>query len=217
MAGDYEDLRAKRSASETAQTFLRDVNRQVEIGSVGADRCHRRADRTVATTAQAVVDSDAALRQEELSLKNLISRTGAADPVLANVRIMPIDSIEIPPSRRSASISQMVQQALANRADLAAELAGEKANEVNSLGTKNGILPTLQGSRCDEPGRIGGSSENGHGRRVHRTIGARFPGRHGDCSRARFSSAILQPRWLPSSIRSRSATGRPKPITPSIC
>jgi len=29
LAGDYEDLRAKRSASETAQTFLRDVNRKV--------------------------------------------------------------------------------------------------------------------------------------------------------------------------------------------
>jgi len=37
----------------------------------------------------------------------------------------------------------LVRQALANRADLASELAGEKANEVNSLGTKNGILPSL--------------------------------------------------------------------------
>jgi outer membrane protein len=144
LAGDYEDLRAKRSASETAQTFLRDVNRQVEIGSVApTDAIAARS--TVATTAQAVVDSDAALKQQELSFKNLISRTGAADPVLANVRIVPVDSIEIPPADDLPSISQMVQQALANRADLAAELAGEKANEVSSLGTKNGILPTLQG------------------------------------------------------------------------
>jgi outer membrane protein len=144
LAGDYEDLRAKRSASEIAQTFLRDVNRQVEIGS-SAPTDAITAQAQVATTAQAVVDSDTALRQQELSLKNLISRTGAADPVLANVRIVPIDSIEIPASDDLPSISQMVQQALANRADLAAELAGEKANEVSALGTKNGILPTLQG------------------------------------------------------------------------
>jgi outer membrane protein len=144
LAADYEDLRAKRSASETAQTFLNDVKRQIEIGSVApTDRIT--AESQAATSAQAVVDSDVAVRQQELSLKNLISRTGAADPVLANARIVPIDSIAIPATDNLLPIDQMVQQALSNRSDLASELAGEKANEVNSLGTKNGILPTLQG------------------------------------------------------------------------
>jgi len=86
-----------------------------------------------------------AVRQQEVSLKNLISRTGPADPVLANVRIVPIDSITIPATDNLLPIDQMVRQALTNRSDLASELAGEKANEVNSLGTKNGILPTLDG------------------------------------------------------------------------
>jgi outer membrane protein len=155
LAGDYEDLRAKRSASETAQTFLRDVNRQVEIGSVAPTDAIT-AEAQVATDAQAVVDSETALRQQELSLKNLISRTGAADPVLANVRIVPIDSIEIPPSDDLPSVRQMVQQALVNRADLAAELAGEKANEVTALGTKNGILPTLQGVAVESQAGLAG-------------------------------------------------------------
>jgi outer membrane protein len=155
LAGDYEDLRAKRSASETAQTFLRDVNRQVEIGSLAPTDAIA-AQATVATTAQAVVDSDTALRQQELSLKNLISRTGPADPVLANVRIVPIDSIEMPASDDLPPVSQMVQQALVNRADLAAELAGEKANEVSALGTKNGILPTLQGIAIESQAGLAG-------------------------------------------------------------
>ena len=43
----------------------------------------------------------------------------------------------------SDPLDQLVRQALANRADLASELASEKASEVNSLGTKNGILPSL--------------------------------------------------------------------------
>jgi outer membrane protein TolC len=144
LAADYEDLRAKRSASETAQTFVTDVKRQIEIGSVAPTDLITAQSQAV-TSAQAVVDSDATLRQQELSLKNLISRTGAADPVLANVRIVPIDSIAIPATDNLLPIDQMVRQALANRADLASELAGEKANEVNALGTKNGILPTLDG------------------------------------------------------------------------
>jgi len=155
LAGDYEDLRAKRSASETAQTFLRDVNRQVEIGSVAPSDVIA-AQAQAATTAQAVVDSDTTLRQQELSLKNLISRTGPADPVLANVRIVPIDSIEMPAADDLPSVSQMVRQALADRADLAAELAGEKANEVSALGTRNGILPTLQGIVAESQAGLAG-------------------------------------------------------------
>ena len=144
LAADYEDLRAKRSASETAQTFVNDVKRQIEIGSVAPTDLIT-AESQAASSAQAAVDSNVALQQEEVSLKNLISRTGPLDPVLANVRIVPIDSIAIPATDNLAPIDQMVRQALANRSDLASELAGEKANEVNSLGTKNGILPTLDG------------------------------------------------------------------------
>jgi outer membrane protein TolC len=144
LAADYEDLRAKRGASETAQTFLNDVKRQIEIGSVAPTDIIT-AEAQAASSAQAAEDSDVAVRQQELALKNLISRTGAADPVLANVRIVPIDPIAIPATDDLAPIGEMVRQALSNRADLASELAGEKANEVNSLGTKNGILPTLQG------------------------------------------------------------------------
>jgi len=143
LAGDYEDLRAKRSASETAQTFVNDVKRQIEIGSVAPTDLIT-AESQAASSAQAVVDSDAKLRQQELSLKNLISRTGAADPVLASIRIVPIDSITVPPTDNLLPVDQMVRQALNNRPDLAAEFAGEKANEVSTLGTKNGILPTLQ-------------------------------------------------------------------------
>jgi outer membrane protein len=144
LAADYEDLRAKTSVSQTAQTFENDVKRQIEIGSVAPTDLIS-AQSQSASSAQAVVDSDTAVRQQELALKNLISRTGAADSVLANVRIIPIDSIAIPPSDNLLPVGQMVRQALTNRADLASELAGEKANEVNSLGTKNGILPTLDG------------------------------------------------------------------------
>jgi outer membrane protein TolC len=143
LVGDYEDLRAKRAAADTARTFIRDVNRQVEIGTVAPSDTNT-AETQLASTAQAVVDSETALRQQELTLKNLISRTGAGDAVIANARIIPLDSIVLPASDDLPPVNQMVQSALANRADLAAAIASEKSAEVNSLGTKNGILPTLQ-------------------------------------------------------------------------
>jgi len=128
LAADYEDLRAKSNVSETAQTFVNDVKRQIEIGSVAPTDLIT-AQSQAASSAQAASDSDVAVRQQELTLKNLISRTGAADPVLANVRIIPIDPIAIPPTDNLLPIDQMVHQALVNRSDLASELAGEKADD----------------------------------------------------------------------------------------
>jgi outer membrane protein TolC len=156
LAGDYEDLRAKRSAAETARTFLGDVNRQVEIGALAPSDVIT-AETQVATDTQAVVDSETALRQQELSLINLISRTGMADPVLANVRIVPIDPIAIPPADDLPPVAEMVKQALVNRTDLASELAGEKSSEINALGTKNGILPTLQGVAVESQSGLAGT------------------------------------------------------------
>jgi outer membrane protein TolC len=156
LVGDYEDLRAKRLASETAQASVRDVNQQIEIGSLApSDAITAQAQATSA--AQAVADSETTLREQEVSMKNLISRTGPADPILANVRIIPIDPIEIPRADDLPPVSQMVQQALNNRADLASELASEKASEVSALGTKNGLLPTLQGVAVESQTGLAGT------------------------------------------------------------
>ncbi|HUI78543.1 MAG TPA: TolC family protein [Bryobacteraceae bacterium] len=156
LAGAWEDLRAKRSALETAQTFLRNVSRQIELGAVApSDRIT--AETQAASSEQAVSDSEITLRQQELSLKNLISRTGVADPVFANARIVPTDAIEIPGTDDLLPIDEMVREALRNRADLTSEQASEKASEVNALGTKNGILPTLQGIATESQAGLSGT------------------------------------------------------------
>jgi outer membrane protein TolC len=143
LAAAYEDLKAKKNAAEVAQTFLADVNREVNIGSVAPTDLINAQSLAVAGQ-QAVVDSQASLDQQEVALKNLMSRTGIADPALAGVRIVPIDPIQIPARDDLPGIDAMVQQALANRSDLAAEEAGDKASEVSTLGTRNGVLPNLQ-------------------------------------------------------------------------
>jgi len=158
LAADYEDLRAKRSASETAQQFVSETKRQIDIGSAAPSDLIA-AQSQAASTGQAVVDADSTLQQQELALKNLISRTGTDDPVLANARIVPIDSIAIPATDNIAPIGQMVRQAIANRPDLAAEAANEKASEVNTLGTRNGILPTLQGVGVESQAGLAGKSK----------------------------------------------------------
>ena len=56
---------------------------------------------------------------------------------------MPLDRIEIPPSDELPSLKDLVDQALKNRSDLAAERVSLTTAEVSALGTRNGILPSL--------------------------------------------------------------------------
>ncbi len=179
LAADYEDLRAKRNASETAQTFVTDVKRQIELGATAPSDLSS-AESQAASSAQAVEDSDAALRQQELTLEGLISRTGTTDPVLEGVRMIPIDSITVPPSDNLPAVGQMVEEALAQRPDLAAEAANEKASEVNTLGTKNGILPTLQGVGVESQAGLAGAPKTVYEDGLVETSPGRFHGGIGD-------------------------------------
>ncbi|HLN01604.1 MAG TPA: TolC family protein [Bryobacteraceae bacterium] len=144
LVADYEDRTAKKSALEAAQKFYDDTKKQVDIGTL-ADIELTRAESQTATSQQNLVNSDTSLEQDELKLKNLISRNGVEDPQLASVRIVPLDRIVIPEKDDLPPVKDLAEKALATRTDLAAEKANITASEVSALGTKNGLLPTLVG------------------------------------------------------------------------
>ena len=140
LEADYEDVKAKRNAAETATSFLKNVREQVRVGALAPSETIN-AESQAVTSQQAVVDSETALKQQEVQLKNLLSRNGTADPVLAGARILPVDPIQIPAQDDLPPIGELVKQALANRTDLASEKETEDAQAVSNLGTRNGILP----------------------------------------------------------------------------
>jgi outer membrane protein TolC len=88
-----------------------------------------------------LVNSQTALQQAELQLKNLLSRTGIADPLLASVRIVPLDSIAVPDKDDLPPLADLLKTALDNRSDLAAQRLGVSGSEIAALGTRNGLLP----------------------------------------------------------------------------
>jgi outer membrane protein len=136
----YEDVKAKRNAAETATTFLANVREQVRIGSLAPSETIN-AESLAITAQQALVDAETTVQQQEIQLKNLLSRNGTADPVLAGARILPVDPIRIPEHDDFPPLEDLVKQALTNRTDLASERENEAAKVVSNLGTKNGILP----------------------------------------------------------------------------
>jgi outer membrane protein TolC len=152
LAAGYEDFKAKSSAVEVAQQLYTDTKEEIRIGSVAPIELTT-VESQLATSQQSLVDSQANLQQHEVQLKNLLSRTGAADPLLSTVRIIPVDQLAVSGTDDLPPIPDLVRQALANRSDLASEKLGVESAEISALGTRNGILPTLQ--------VIGGESQAG--------------------------------------------------------
>jgi outer membrane protein TolC len=140
LAAAFEDIKAKRAAAETSGTFLGNVNRQVRLGALAPSDAIN-AEAQVASTRRDLVDAETALAQQEVQLKNLLSRSGPADPVLARARLIPVDRITIPEQDDLPPVEELVKVAYSRRSDLATDQQNEAAAEVSALGTRNGIRP----------------------------------------------------------------------------
>ncbi len=143
LSADLEDLQSKQSALATAQTSLSESQKRLTIGTL-AELDVTSAESLAAASQQDLLISETTLRQDEIKLKNLISRRGIADAVVGPVNIITLDRLTIPAEDNIPSWPELVAKAQANRADLAVEQNRIKSAQVSNLGTKNGLLPTSQ-------------------------------------------------------------------------
>lgn len=163
LVGAADDVRAKRSALETAEQFLKDSQRRVEIGTLaGADLIP--AESQAAAARRDLVISETALSQNELRLKSLLSRNGIAEPLLAAARVIPTDRLSLPEREDLPPIEAMVATAMANRGDIALRKASLESAEVSALGTRSALLPRLVGfASTSQQGLAGTPRANGSG------------------------------------------------------
>jgi outer membrane protein TolC len=141
LVGDYEDGKSKLGTLETSRQFLGETKRRVDLGAA-AQLDVTTAENEVSQAEQALVNSKASLQQDELQLKNLISRTGIGDAAIADLRIIPLDHIVIPAADDLPPLQDLVRKALANRSDLVAAKEGVEASNIAAIATINGLLPT---------------------------------------------------------------------------
>lgn len=144
LVADDEDVKAKQSAVEVAKRFYEDNKKQVQIGTM-APIDVTTAEAQLASSQQDLVVSQTTLEQQQISLKDALSRNGLADPVLREATIIPLDRIVVPEESNLPPLKSLIATALANRPDLAAEQMNIKNLEISALGTKNGVLPQLAG------------------------------------------------------------------------
>jgi outer membrane protein len=136
-----EDLNVKRETLATAQRLYEDNRNKVEQGTLAPVELTR-AQAQVAAALQDLANSDGYAREQELILKNVLSRDFSSDPAVRDARIIPTDPLVIEPLP-TQSPEELRQLAIRNRPEFQAANLQVVNAQINIEGTRNELKPEL--------------------------------------------------------------------------
>ncbi len=139
----WEDVRARQRELAAAQGLLDNNRKQAQAGTLAPIEVTR-AEAQVYVSQQDLLVSQTNLLQQETVLKNAISRNGIANSTLIDAHVIPLDTITIPARDETPPVNELLQQALANRSEIAQSRLNIDSNKLNLVGIKNALKPTLQ-------------------------------------------------------------------------
>jgi outer membrane protein len=135
-----DELRVRQRALEINQKFADDTKKQLAAGAVARYQLPR-AEAEVASRRQDVILAQAALRQQEATLKEQLVRT--EDPLVDAAQIVPLDRIDVPEQDDLPPLRELVARAMAKRPDVQLSKISDENALINSIGTANGLWPNL--------------------------------------------------------------------------
>jgi outer membrane protein TolC len=138
-----QDLKARQEEVATADQLLKNNQEQVRIGTL-AEIEVTRAQSQLYSARQDLVISETNLLQQETVLKNALSRQGIATSDLADVHVIPLDTINIPGKDDLPPINDLTANALKNRLEIEQARLNLDSNNMNLVGIKSSLKPTLQ-------------------------------------------------------------------------
>ncbi len=137
-----EDVRVKQQALDAAKKLYEDNRAQVDVGTLAPIEV-KRAQAEVARTQEDLTNSTNLVLQQELILKNVLTRRGTQDPLVGSARIVTLDPIRNPENTPPPNTSELVGLAFQNRPDLAQAALQIRNTELSLKGSKNELLPSL--------------------------------------------------------------------------
>jgi len=137
------DVRARLREVATAQQLLDDNKKLVQFGTAAPIEITR-AESQLYTSQQDLVTSQTNLMQQETILKNYLSRNGVAEAGLTGLHIIPLDKFQIPDKDESRPLEDLINQALVARPEMEQLRLNLASNQMNLVGIKNSLKPTLQ-------------------------------------------------------------------------
>ncbi len=156
-----QNVKVQKQAVTVSEKLYGDNKKQLEIGTM-APLDVTRAESELATDRQNLIVAQTTELQDQLVLKNYISK----DPLgsnLINIEIIPTDKPESPEAIQTLSFEDAIKEAFQKRPDLQQQYYNLKNADVDVQATKNALLPTATvGIQYQSAGLGGNSLINGN-------------------------------------------------------
>ncbi|HEV3421318.1 MAG TPA: TolC family protein [Candidatus Acidoferrum sp.] len=130
----------EEQAVKVSEKLYNDNKKQLEIGTM-APLDVTRAESELATDRQNLIVAQTTKLQDELVVKNFISKDPLASNLI-NVEIVPTDKPDSPASIQSTNFEDAIKEAFSKRPDLQEQYVNLSNADVDVRATKNALLPT---------------------------------------------------------------------------
>jgi outer membrane protein TolC len=135
-------VRIKQQALETAQQLYEGNRKQAEIGAMAGIEVTRAA-AGVSSNKEDLLIAQTNVEQQEIVLKNALSRNVTENAWLDEVHIVPLDHIEVPQTEEIRPVQELVKEAIAKRLEIEQNKTNLDSQKIMLTGTRNALLPAL--------------------------------------------------------------------------
>jgi outer membrane protein len=136
-------VRIKQQGMETAQKLYEDNRKQVAAGALPSVELTRAA-AAVSSSKEDLLFAQTNVAQQEIVLKNALSRNAIQNAWLDEVHIIPLDHIVVPKADELAPVPELIEEALTKRPEIDQAKLNLQSQEIMLKGDRNGLLPSLQ-------------------------------------------------------------------------
>ena len=144
LVTDNEDLKVKQHTFELNKKLYEDNQRRAELGAIAPIDIIQ-AEAEMKSSQQDVLTAELQVLEQEMILKNVLTRSGMDNMAVVGARIVPTDHIEVPAQEAVRPVQDLLAEALANRPDVEQNAIGLEDARITTLGVKDAMLPQLSG------------------------------------------------------------------------
>jgi outer membrane protein len=156
------DLTVKEESLKASQRLYEDTKHQVEQGTQAPLQLTS-AQAQLESSRQDYINSQGLVLQQELLLKELLTRKGISDPAIANARIEALTTIVPPGVDTLDSLPTLLNEAIQSRPDLSVAQLELENTRISLEGSRNALLPQLNLTASIENNGLAGSANSAAG------------------------------------------------------
>jgi outer membrane protein TolC len=137
-----ESLKVKQKTLELNTKLFNDNRRRSELGAIAPIDIIQ-AEAEMKASQQDLTTAESQVLQQEMILKNTLTRSGMEKMEMVTARIVPTDHYSLPDVEQVRPIQDLIVQALANRPDVEQSRMGLEDSVISTRGTRDAMLPQL--------------------------------------------------------------------------